>query len=345
MTRIKPWEDPRNQFDRELMYTRRPGERIVGDTTGDLVYWLGISSQTRYRVDAQYDRHGFRNDHEIGAASVALIGDSFIEAGLLPSAQMLSTRLSGLLAVEVANLGLGGYGPQQELAVLRRYAMPLHPELVVWCFFEGNDLLDVPRYQEFARDAEAHRKELYSFSNRSFTHQALQVIANAMTSWPAVDAAEAQRRSCRPRDRKAGEADTIYFGYSAAPLSSAELASLEVAESQLLEAQRVTAAGDAALMLVYIPIKFRVYDGLCDPPEDGYARTWKLNDLPSRLETWSATHGIPFLDLTPALRDRAARGELVYFPDDGHWNSSGNAVAASAIADAVTAHGWLSVPH
>lgn len=345
MSRIKPWEDPRNQFDRELMYTRRPGERIVGETTGDLVYWLGISTQQRYHVDAQYDRHGFRNDHEIGAASVAVIGDSFVEAGLLAPAQMLSTRLSRLLSVEVANLGLGGYGPQQELVVLRRYALPLHPQVVVWCFFEGNDLLDVSRYQEFARDADAHLKELYSFTNRSFTHQAWQALANATASRSTLDGTEAHRRSCRLRGGDSGAADTIYFDYAAAPLSPTESASLDVAESQLLEAQRMTAASGAAMMLVYVPIKFRVYEGLCEPPADGYARTWTLNDLPNRLAQWSAAHNLPFLDLTSALKERAAHGELVYFPDDGHWNPIGNAVAAGAIGDAITTYGWLSVPH
>jgi hypothetical protein len=344
LTRIKPWEDPHNLFDRELMYRRRPGERIVGNTTGDLVYWLGIAAPRRYQVDARYDRHGFRNDRALDAAPVALIGDSFLEAGLVPYAEILSTRLSQLLGVDVANLGLGGYGPQQELGVLRRYALPLQPRIAVWFFFEGNDLLDVRRYQEYARNADEYLADLYGFANRSFTTQALQALINATSGSPAGDSSEAHRRSCRLRGGDSGAAETIYFCYGAAPLSDTELASLAIAETQMLEAQRLTAASGATFMLVYVPTKFRVYQGLCDFPAGGYAETWKLNDLPDRLAQWSAAHDVPFLDLTAALREHAARGELVYFADDGHWNAHGHAVAASAVAQAIATHGWLTAP-
>jgi hypothetical protein len=169
------------------------------------------------------------------------------------------------------------------------------------------------------------------------------VLTDAAVVSSKTDSTEARRRSCRLRGGGSGDIDTIYFCYSAQQLSSEELESLKTTERTLLDAQRMTAAGGATLMLIYVPVKFRVYKDFCDPPDDGYARTWGLNDLPTRLEKWSAAHGVPFLDLTGALRERAAHGELVYFPDDGHWNERGNTVAAQAIADAIGRDGWLGV--
>jgi hypothetical protein len=47
------------------------------------------------------------------------------------------------------------------------------------------------------------------------------------------------------------------------------------------------------------------------------------------------------LDLIPVLKAAAKDGMLVYFDDDGHWNSKGHEVAAEAIAGVVRAYGWL----
>ncbi|MBI4516669.1 MAG: hypothetical protein HY699_12730 [Deltaproteobacteria bacterium] len=340
----KAWEDPRNRFDRELMYTRRPGYRIAGETTGDLVYWLGIAAPRRYQVDVRYDRNGFRNEREIKQAAMVLIGDSFLEAGLVAEAALVSSRLRQLLGVEVANLGLSGYGPQQELLVLRRYGLPLRPQVAVWFFFEGNDLLDVERYRQFARHSAEYVQELDRFANRSFTKQTILALGRLTTSNGISDGAEAQRRSCRLRHPYDEEARTLYFGFAAAPLSPAELASLEIAQHQLLEAQRLSAASGTTLLLAYVPTKFRVYGELCDFAEDAYPRAWTLNDLPVRLEGWARANDIAYVDLTAPLKQAAANGALTYFADDGHWSATGHEVVAKTIAGTIATQVALKSP-
>jgi hypothetical protein len=64
---------------------------------------------------------------------------------------MIPARCSQLLdwrgsLTSVANLGQSGYGPQQELAVLKRYGCPPYDRNTSWVFYEGNDLLDVQEY-------------------------------------------------------------------------------------------------------------------------------------------------------------------------------------------------------
>jgi|RhiMetdeSRZDD1v2_1073273.scaffolds.fasta_scaffold38854_3 acetyltransferase AlgX (SGNH hydrolase-like protein) len=337
---VKPWNDPRNQLDRELLYTRRPGQRFVGETVGDLVHWLGIATDRRYPIDIQYDRHGFRNDHEIEQAPVVVLGDSFVEAGLVPQAALLSTRLSELLHVETANLGLGGYGPQQELIVLKRYGLELRPKVVLWFFFEGNDLLDVPRYANYSRNWDATLKELHGFKARSFTKNVLRVLGRLSTS-QSQTTSEALRRSCYFRQGQDESSKTLYFAYAGMPLSREDLVSLEIAQRSFQEAKRLASEHGAQFLFVYIPIKFRVYRDFCEFPAKGYGKQWQVNNLPTMLESWCQAQDIAYLNLTESLQEHAARGDLVYFPDDGHWNAHGHEIVATTIAQFIKNQGWL----
>ena len=88
------------------------------------------------------------------------------------------------------------------------------------------------------------------------------------------------------------------------------------------------------LIVAFVPTKLRIYGDLCRFPAGSAIVTATADELPGRLKT--AVNSIPgkieFLDLTPTFRDRAARGDLTYFPDDTHWSAEGHARAAEAIA-------------
>lgn len=325
-----PREDPSHQMDRELIHIRRPQQRLVGETAGDLVHWLGIPTDRRYKFDIECDSNGFRNDHEIQQAPLVLIGDSFVEWGLVPKSELVSARVGRMLQVEVANLGQPAYGPQQELIVLRRYGLSLQPKVVLWFFFEGNDLLDVSKYERTIKNVDEIMRERKSVKERSFANNALLALAGLSSPRPSDE--EARRRSGRFLKGQSQEETTLYFAYAGAPLSEEDLASLRTAQGCFLQAQQLCVSAGAELVFVYVPTKYRVYRGLCEFPEDGYGKTWVLNDLPSMLESWCKTQAIPYLDLTPSLKESAAKGELVYFTDDGHWNSQGHEVATKAIA-------------
>ena len=342
VARIKPWEDSRYQLDSELLWIRRPHQRFVGEASGDLVDWLGISTDRKYPFDLRYDSHGFRNDHEIIEAPVVVIGDSIVEWGFIPTEELVSNRLGRRFQVEVANLGQPAYGPQQELIVLRRYGLSLRPKIVLWFFFEGNDLLDVRRYESFRRNWDATTKELHSFKRRSFIMNALPVFEGAASALQhRDDGAEARRRSCIFLKSQTEAERTIYFAYEGVPLSGKDEASLDTAQKVFLKAHKLSTDAGIKFLFIYIPTKFRVYQDFCKFPEDGYGKKWQLNNLPSRLETWHKNQGISYLDLTGALKAAAAHGELVYFSDDGHLNARGHEVAADAIVHFIREHGWL----
>jgi acetyltransferase AlgX (SGNH hydrolase-like protein) len=335
---VKAWANPRNQLDPELLYLHRPHQRFTGTTLGDLVTTFGLPADHRYAVDIQYDGHGFRNNVDLTRASIIVVGDSFVESPLVPQNELLTTRLAEELGVPVANLGQIGYSPQQELIVLRRFGIGLQPKVAVWMFFEGNDLLDFERYARSIRKWPQESFEIHRFPNRSFTKNALIAFVGLVQQTPP--AASYRQRTCRLPQRRDGESQTLYFGFGngppsgfgAGPLSSDDLNNLDGAEAVFREAHDLAEQHGIQLVFVYVPTKYRVYRDLCTFPADSYAAGWELNDLPKRLQSWNAAHDIPFVDLTPALQAAAARGDVVFFPDDGHWNAAGNAVGAETIA-------------
>jgi hypothetical protein len=332
-TRIKAWQNPGNRLDRELLHVHLPGQQIKGETVGDLVHWLKISTERRYPVNIKYDSLGFRNDHEIERASVVVLGDSFAEAGLVGMADLASTRLARRLDLEVANLGQSGYGPQQELIVLQRYGLKLRPRIVLWLFFEGNDLLDIRRYDRMKTGWDAQLRGLHGVRQRTLSRSVLQLIV-ALTEPAALeDDMEARRRSCMVRDPRTDESVRLYFAFGGQPLSEEDRMSLQKATEVLLEADRLCHDTGARLVLIYVPTKFRVYDELCEYPEESDMRAWRVSDLPQQMASWAAEHGIPYVDLTKSLKESAALGEMVFFQDDGHWNAKGNEIAADVIGD------------
>ncbi|MBI4590750.1 MAG: hypothetical protein HY725_18145 [Candidatus Rokubacteria bacterium] len=141
---LAPWRNPQNLLDPELVHIRPPHQQLTGASRGgDIARLFHTPSPQLYRYNIRYDRDGFRNAVDLDAADIAVLGDSIIEGPNLSSAQLVTSVLARLQQARVANLGQTGYGPQQELVVLRRYAVPLRPRTVVWAFFEGNDLKNV----------------------------------------------------------------------------------------------------------------------------------------------------------------------------------------------------------
>jgi hypothetical protein len=113
----------------------------------------GLDRHPTYRFPFVTDADGFRNsESESTATVVAALGDSFTDGMTLPAELTWPARLARLLGVSVRNYGTAGFGPGQELLVLKEHVLPRRPRRVVIGFFAGNDLLDAERFESFQRD-------------------------------------------------------------------------------------------------------------------------------------------------------------------------------------------------
>lgn len=330
----EPWLNPDNRFDEELFYLRQPFLEISGTSQGNAAagWCLPAAFTHTYPYDARYDQHGFRNARDLSAASIAVVGDSYIEAVKVSSEETLTGQLAALSEGPVANLGQSGYGPQQELAVLRRFALPLNPDVIVWAFYEGNDLHDIGNYER--------RKSLLSSGvlrteftprDRSFSQNALLALYRLIDSCEPAPEAELLYGVFDTADNRRVR---MYFVDLLEKLVEPRISEpLEELGEILAQANALATQRGARLLLLYLPIKQRVYGDLVESPTYSRLRSPSDSELPALLEALVRERSpeIAFLDLTAVLRSEAAKGRLLYFTDDTHLTPEGHRLAAETI--------------
>ena len=109
---------------------------------------------------------------------------------------------------------------------------------------------------------------------------------------------------------------------------------LKITLATISEAHAICKQHGIQLVVVFAPTKFRVYANLCRFEKGFPIQGWVINPLPDILAKAirDTSEEIGFLDLTPDLKQAAASGPLLYYPDDTHWSPEGHEVAARRIA-------------
>lgn len=335
------WEHHGYIPDRELLFKPKPNQTIrMQMHRGNVGEVLCLPAHHEAPFDLVYDKNGFRNEEDLTSVDIAVIGDSYVESQMMPSAQLATTRLAALTKQTVANLGQSGYGPQQELAVLKRYALPLHPKTVVWIFYEGNDLLDARDYTNRREALKANWGRADGFWYRSFTKNSLIWLARTFQSCVPNPNEELHVARATVVD-STGKPQRLYVkGLSVSVhRRTPELNGLQETVAIFEEAYRLVQQEGQRFMVVFAPHAYRVYNEITRFEGMGGRETSpNVNDLPDRLRNILAdiSPEIDYLDLTPALRSAARENTLVFFPDDTHWTAEGHQVVAAALAEALT---------
>jgi hypothetical protein len=214
------------------------------------------------------------------------------------------------------------------------------PRACIWAFYEGNDLQDVIAYESYQRDLHwilpgRHSEPLYG---RSLTRN---VLALAIRHWLRPEPRQPAWRYTGQFVDSRGRQVPMYFptgvqhGAGDPPLPREEAPELDRVRSVLAEAHALCRRQGVALVVMFIPSKFRVYRRACTFEPDSPCLSWPVDDLPRALaRAVAAVAGdVRFFDLTPRLQAEAAGGTLLYLPDDPHWTAQGHCVAAQALAD------------
>jgi len=323
---------PTDVRDPELLHIHPPHSHYSGARLGGLAtlaYQIPQSDMTPYQWDTRYDENGFRNERDLKSADIVVIGDSFVEDMTVPQAQLTTSLLARLQGKMVANLGQVGYGPQQELIVLKRYGLPLRPSTVVWMFYEGNDLQDVLDYDHSIRNPPTFWS---AFFERSFTRNAVGQMKRLLLKPPAKPSGLAHSGIFQASD---GKKLNLYFYRLSGPLTKEDVGALDETTGIIAEAFKLCVAQGSRLLVVFVPDGFRVFRQFCQFPEESQCRKWVPNDLPDRLRSavGSVSGEIGYLDLTPNLVNALKKGAVSYRADDPHWSADGHRIAAEAIND------------
>lgn len=334
-----PWQQPGFLPDKELLGKPEPHHSAkILFTRGNIGENLCLPPHQAEPFELKYDKNGFRNDQDLTSAEIAVIGDSYVESPMMPGSLLVTTRLAEIQRKTVANLGQSGYGPQQELAVLKRYALPLHPKSVVWVFYEGNDLLDALGYAEAVSFLNSNWNSIDTVWNRSLTKNSLSWLIRIFRG--CVPKQHLKTSHATVLDGEGKEYRVYFKDFSTSGLlTPQEIEALRKSVAAIEEAYRLVQNEGARFIVVFAPTAFRVYHDIVNFDIDGGNITQnELNDLPDRFHKMitEISPDIGYLDLTPALNSALRKNSLVFLSDDTHWSSEGHRVVAEALAGALT---------
>jgi len=333
------WTGPATSFvsDPVLAWSRSPHLTWSGRPRSDMAVAFNLPVRAPHPLSFTTDAWGFRNRSDHERAEVVLLGDSFVEGAYVSDEETAAEQLERLSGWSVRNLGRSGYGTLQELEVLRLYALRLRPQAVAWFFYEGNDLYDDENYENAIAYLRQHGDyasslrwgmDLRAFPEASLSRNAFLLLRRVLDPMVPVSAPSFGMF----RDPGGAAVKLYFYRDTALPFGAFEERRFARAQDALLQGAALLREKHVALRLVFVPSKFRVYGSRCDFPEGSPCGAWRLWDLEARFEAFCSREGLPLLDLTKPLGTAAARGQILYAPEDSHWNAQGHHFVAELLS-------------
>lgn len=335
--------------DRELEFRRPPNARWTGLAAGDIEAEWSVPPANPPALTFAYDQWGYRNPPSLVRAEVALLGDSFVEGWYLNESETAARILESELSRPVANLGVAGYGTMQEFVVLQQESPRLRPSVVVWFFFEGNDLTDDFRFQRTLQSIASNQAGSYlpgqpviqtqSWPQRSWTGNILRLLR----IWSHSQAARGAPYFGQLNVPGCGRQQIWFAPYGSIPWSDWYAHRWLQSQVTLQKGAQYCRESGIHLLLCYVPIKFRVYRPFMEFSPDSPCSKWALWDLPADFAAFCDAAQISYLDLTEPLRESVRAGGFPYPPNDSHWGAEGHRLVARLLRDEIRRRGWLPV--
>jgi hypothetical protein len=305
-----------------------------------------------YRVQTNslgFDDIGFRDDGIDDQSFAIALGDSFTWGDGVDNDKIWVERLETETSLDVANLGMSGYGSLQELRLFQTYGLPLKPKLILWTFFP-NDLYDDGHFVWREETGRLARREK-SPSEPSWSESLDTTLRGFSVTYNWVispfseldDEEEWERLFYTDRTLDLTFVMRPYWEKRLDPSNERVALGKELIPQVLSEVQATATRNDATLVVVLFPFKEQVYwpivSTLVDNP-DSYDVNWPTDWV----GTWCEEQDILYLDLAPIFREHAIQGEQLYFRYDAHWNERGHALVEQAIQQYLRGRGLIPEP-
>jgi len=303
----------------------------------------------------QSDEHGFNNPPDSwtqGSIKMAAVGDSFTH-GMCPPSDKNFMALIRKQNPRTMNLGIAAMGPLSELAVVKEYLAPLKPEIVLWVYFAGNDILDLVseqnnsvliRYlqQDFSQHLMARQDEIDSELTQRFRESEAKTIAalelsRQTTLFKRVSGALSDMVKLSAMRRRLGlvygrSSDDDFAEPGASERSNEALYAmwnrddhlLELFRSTLLEAKKTIEAWGGSMYFVYLPEWQRyAHPNIAVNNRDLVLKIVKDVD-------------VHLIDVAAEFDQEKDPLALFPFRGEGHYNEAGHELVAKTIAKAIS---------
>lgn len=344
---------------------RTAGQQVYGYFNP--VYW-GLPGLTAIaRVPSVYcsesgtydlfdtDRYGLRNppallDDQGFRPRLVLLGDSLMVGCGAQNGETIADHLRAEFEPATINAAVGGTGPLQQYAILKEYVAAWKPDLVLWCYFEGNDLgnLKDEREMPYLRsywDTEAtrdllHRQGEFQQDLIRWHEQELTKTVRPLQMTP--DPKPIPGTWARFVDALTERSIVLHRLHHLGSQLARPREALLTQYLEILERGRTLVNGwGGELVIVYLPEMARYVEHLNLQP--GSFREAK-DELLKRL----AREQFSVIDLEQGFRQWGVRAMTLYPHGQGtdvHFNVAGNALAAQVIMRALDAKFARRTPH
>lgn len=303
-----------------------------------------------FRMQVKTNSLGLREDREFGdkqALRILVLGDSFVfglgvqrsETFQALLEQSLSKRLGR--AVEVINAGVPGYGTCHERLVLEELLPKLQPDLVLLCFYAGNDLVDNLHCLEMGLASERIVNGVFTSAKR-YHVKADELERQKRQGWKrlllwsyAYNLLEMKLEWLMVQTGASPQPQTLYksvYKFHRRAGSQEEERVIAHTREQIEQMKKLCDEKGVRLVLAILPAQLQVYPELFAQQITGLkvkAEDYAI-DRPNRLiAEMAAELGLAAIDLFKPLHDRHEAG--LYYQTDGHWTQQGHVVASGIL--------------
>jgi hypothetical protein len=334
------------QRDRGGVITAPPRILPLGGVSNTTTILCNESGQW---VTYDSDEHGFRNAKRLwqsGHLDIVAVGDSFTQGYCAPAGKYFVDLVRQRYPATL-NLGMSGNGPLLMLATLKEYVPPLAPKLVLWFYFEGNDLLDLRderrsallmRYLEdnFSQDLSRRQREadrrLTDFMNEKEARENESREALIRNRRGVIDRVITFVGLPRLRARLA----LLLEGSQNDRELASELSNLDLFRQILSRARATVGSWGGTLYVVYLPDTARFM------PQYAFDRRLPEKHHQEILKMTTEL-GMPVIDVLAAFEAQRDPISLFPFRGPGHYAESGHRVVADEVLAAIARSGIVGL--
>ncbi len=318
-----------------------PAFQGLFDNDPVLGYRLKPGARTRFATD-EFDTEirinsaGVRDDEEIGEKApnerrILILGDSLVLSVQVPFAQtfgeLLERRLNSRgspVHYRVINGGVQGYGPVQELLLLRSLLPVVKPDLIVETIFVGNDIED-------AVGAEAllggRQRPMSATVREAMITRFRRIVRRSMV----LQVLRLRVLSATARfTRTTGPPEAPLQSYAARPAPRIGRG-LTIIHRVVQQMQQEGSAAGARTAVVLMPARFQVNDVDYANLRDAVAQAGGAlvrDAADERIDEALRDIPVPRFDVLPPLR---AGGADVFFQRTVHLTPRGHEIVAEAL--------------
>jgi hypothetical protein len=290
-------------------------------------------------VTYESDDHGFQNPRttwQSKSIDVAALGDSFAH-GYCVSPDKNFMALIRRAYPATLNLGMAGNGPLLMLATLKEYLPHYRPKIVLWFYFEENDLYNL--------QVEKKSALLMNYLRDDFTQSLVErqkEVDQALIE--DIDRERSRREANRARREEGGnrigdklfgfvklnnlrQRLSIIYGMNAKEAKrrpDLEGPNMDLFREVMFQAKKEVDGWGGQLYFVYLPewARYRGY------------RSWGKTQRDSVLKIVKNLE-IPTVDIVPAFQKSSDPLSLFPFRETGHYNEAGHRLVGEEVLKSI----------